>query len=113
MSESTKAAYQNYLKTKTWKEKQRAAIERDEGRCRMCNSDTLLNVHHRCYPKTWGEEPLSDLVTLCARCHRLFHKNHKKKTKKKEPKIIQPRKAPDPAILEAYLKAIQNKGRKT
>jgi 5-methylcytosine-specific restriction endonuclease McrA len=42
-------------------------------RCQVCNSDLLLQVHHRKYPDTLGLEEQTDVTVLCRRCHDLFH----------------------------------------
>jgi len=68
-------AYYKYLRTPVWKQKRQEAIDRDGGRCRLCNSSKKLHVHHRRYPKILGEEPLEDLTTLCEICHNIFHNN--------------------------------------
>jgi hypothetical protein len=69
----TKEAYTAYLNTSVWKKKRQKAIDRDGGRCRLCNSTKRLNVHHRAYPEVWGTEPIEDLITLCGKCHDIFH----------------------------------------
>ena len=59
--------------TKEWELLKKAVHSRDGYRCRMCNRDDLpLHVHHRTY-NNYAEEPLEDLITLCADCHGLFH----------------------------------------
>lgn len=73
MGLTEKARYAAYLETDTWKEIRATVIARDSFRCRVCNSPSDLRVHHRAYPKTYGTEPLSDLITLCESCHELFH----------------------------------------
>lgn len=65
--------YDEYLKTQEWAAIREQALERDGRRCRACNSDTKLNVHHRTYERR-GCEFLNDLTTLCQRCHEHFHK---------------------------------------
>jgi len=83
LTESQKAYYA-YLETDTWKAKRQLAIERDGGACRLCNSFLKLRVHHRHYPRVYGEEPLTDLITLCDACHSKFHKPAKPFTKTKK-----------------------------
>lgn len=74
--------YQEYLKSPTWIKLKNAALERDKKRCRICNSSKKPQVHHRCYPKIWGDETVDDLTTLCHRCHTIFSgKKYKKKDK--------------------------------
>lgn len=65
--------YEEYLLSCTWHSIRDEAIARDFGRCRICDSPFNLHVHHRKYPKIYGQEPLSDLITLCKNCHDLFH----------------------------------------
>jgi len=69
----SKEKYYAYLQTDTWKQIRDRVVKRDMGRCRVCNSPKLLNVHHRKYPAVYGEELLIDLITLCEKCHELFH----------------------------------------
>ncbi len=64
--------YQDYLLSPRWPELRKQAIYRDGGRCRLCNSSDNLEVHHRRYPKVWGEETVDDLTTLCSDCHDFF-----------------------------------------
>ncbi len=64
--------YEAYLKTPEWAEKREQALERDDHRCRACNSDEALQVHHRTYARR-GHEDLNDLTTLCGPCHEHFH----------------------------------------
>jgi hypothetical protein len=71
--EFTGEGYKNYLVSDTWKGIRSAAIQRAGGCCQICNSDLMLNVHHRRYPKVLGEELPMDLTVLCRRCHDLFH----------------------------------------
>ena len=66
-------AYIEYLDSATWRIKRQQALDRDGFRCRICNSEKSLVVHHRKYPKILGTEPVEDLTTLCSRCHDLFH----------------------------------------
>ena len=62
------------MKSLAWSEKQTAVLERDGHRCRLCNSDTKPEVHHRTYDNV-GKESLSDLTTLCHICHKQYHDN--------------------------------------
>jgi hypothetical protein len=71
--DSFTGTYENYLKSTIWRDLRAAAIERAGGRCQICNSDLLLQVHHRKYPSSLGWEHPEDLTVLCRRCHDLFH----------------------------------------
>tara|TARA_B110000483_G_C18015757_1_gene472977 strand:- start:11 stop:628 length:618 start_codon:yes stop_codon:yes gene_type:complete len=67
-----KEEYHKYLKSIEWKNKSKGVKERDRGCCRICNSSLNLEVHHRTYFNI-GNEKLIDLITLCKKCHSLFH----------------------------------------
>jgi len=58
------------IKTKPlkWSEARRMALQRDKT-CRICNSDTLLTVHHLWPRGLGGEHGIENLVTLCEPCH--------------------------------------------
>lgn len=64
--------YEQYLKTPEWAEKREKVLSRDGHRCRACNSEENLQVHHRTYMRR-GHEDLNDLTTLCGPCHEHFH----------------------------------------
>jgi hypothetical protein len=66
--------YSEYLNTPHWRKVRDSILERDAGKCKLCNSDQQLHVHHRTYQRL-GEEIPEDLITLCASCHRTFHGN--------------------------------------
>jgi len=46
---------------------------RDGNRCRVCSSTVDLRVHHRCYDSMRTPLEMKDLITLCERCHTIFH----------------------------------------
>jgi predicted HNH restriction endonuclease len=62
-------SYAEYLASERWAELRAAALERDGHRCRFCDSNQSLEVHHRRYPEEWGTETVDDLTTTCADCH--------------------------------------------
>lgn len=70
--------YSEYLRSPIWESIRSAAIDRADNRCQVCNSDLLLQVHHRKYPDLLGCESASDLTVLCRRCHDLFHNGARK-----------------------------------
>lgn len=72
--EGRKETYAAYLRSGVWKARRIAALERAGDRCQVCNSSKRLQVHHRTYERVGREDP-GDLVVLCTRCHRLFHKH--------------------------------------
>lgn len=65
--------YAERRQTKEWAILKRQVHRRDGYRCRLCGRDGVqLHVHHRTY-KTYAEERLEDLITLCRTCHEHFH----------------------------------------
>ncbi|MEI8183832.1 MAG: HNH endonuclease signature motif containing protein [Desulfomonile sp.] len=64
--------YNNYIKSPDWQNKPQRlqAIQRDCGRCVLCDSTEDLEVHHRTY-ENLGSEKLEDLYTLCRQCHEI------------------------------------------
>jgi hypothetical protein len=66
--------YKRYLDTGWWKWIRQRAIENLGGRCQICNSNGLIDVHHRTYERL-GYERRADLVVLCRTCHSIFHEN--------------------------------------
>lgn len=65
---SQEQLYSEYINSPEWQAKRKEAIDRDQGRCVLCNSSEDLHVHHRTYDN-FGNEPLEDLTTLCRECH--------------------------------------------
>lgn len=63
--------YETFLLSKDWALVRSRVIERDNGRCRRCDSERCLQVHHRSYKKGLLNEAV--LETLCGRCHRACH----------------------------------------
>jgi 5-methylcytosine-specific restriction endonuclease McrA len=69
--------YREYLQTAEWDETRKRAMKRAGFRCQVCNVyGVRLNVHHRTYERR-GFEENQDLITLCERCHEIFHTNGK------------------------------------
>ncbi len=48
-------------------------LERDGWRCQSCGALRDLQVHHLQFRSRLGADRLRNLITLCARCHRLKH----------------------------------------
>jgi hypothetical protein len=68
--------YEEYIRSPYWHRLRKQALERDGYRCRFCNSKENLNVHHRYYPKRfgeWSEDCLDALTTFCEKHHALLH----------------------------------------
>lgn len=65
--------YSEYLQTDHWQNLRLQMLQLAGYRCQLCNTgDTVLHVHHRSYENR-GQEPLNDLIVLCADCHGKFH----------------------------------------
>ena len=72
----SQAEYSVYIRSRTWKRRSAMVKERDGFRCVLCNSDYLLEAHHRSYENLASENELAeigDLCTLCRKCHRHIH----------------------------------------
>lgn len=67
--------YHSYLQSTQWQDKRSLVLIRDRYRCVKCTSKLSLHVHHIHYFNL-GSEPLEDLVTLCASCHKKVHEYH-------------------------------------
>lgn len=67
------AKYREYLLSPEWQKIRKSVLKRDGNKCRLCNSTSRLQVHHRVYPDVYGQEDLIDLITICRNCHDLFH----------------------------------------
>lgn len=50
-------------------------IMRDGGRCRSCNTNRNLHVHHIRYRSEGGTHDEDNLITLCETCHDKAHSN--------------------------------------
>lgn len=92
LPKTRKELYHEYLMTETWRDIRKRVLNRDKRRCRLCDSPKKLRVHHRNYPKVFGEESLNDLITLCEKCHTLFHGNNYIKIKKNKAKKVKKKK---------------------
>lgn len=64
--------YATYLQTEEWKLKKNKVIDRDDGGCVLCGNGFSLNIHHYTYKNVYNE-PLEELVTLCAFHHKVIH----------------------------------------
>lgn len=69
--------YTNYLKSPQWKAKRELWFAKFGKYCRACGKTTgPIQLHHVTYDRL-GNERLSDLVALCAECHRGAEKFHR------------------------------------
>jgi hypothetical protein len=66
--------YETYLNSDAWKQKRIARLEFDGYRCRLCDAQGELEVHHR--PSSYSLIPYesveNDLTTICRACHDLI-----------------------------------------
>jgi 5-methylcytosine-specific restriction endonuclease McrA len=53
-----------------WQKTRRQVRQRDGNQCTNCGSIRNLSVHHLVPSKLGGTDHSSNLVTLCANCHR-------------------------------------------
>lgn len=66
-------AYRDYLQTDHWKALRDSVVERDGGKCVVCDSADRIQVHHKRYRKRFEDSLPGDLETLCRKCHGLEH----------------------------------------
>jgi hypothetical protein len=64
--------YAVYLRGSHWQSVRKAALERANSKCQLCASQVHLEVHHNTYDNLWNE-PASDVIVLCRRCHGRHH----------------------------------------
>lgn len=64
--------YRRYVMSAEWKAIRTQVFTRDNWHCVVCFSDKKLRAHHRTYIRL-GRELISDLSTLCKRCHKIVH----------------------------------------
>ena len=69
--------YYEYIDGPEWAAKRQARMDLDGHECKGCHSKEDLQVHHATYVRFGGRELMSDLVTVCGRCHRLIHKTYR------------------------------------
>lgn len=55
-----------------WRNIRRLVLERDDCSCRICGKENSGQVHHIIPKRSGGTDQLSNLVTLCGRCHMLL-----------------------------------------
>jgi hypothetical protein len=71
-----KPDYRSYIDSDAWKQRSREAKIAANFRCQVCNSQGVLDTHHRTYERL-GRETTSDLIVLCRACHDIFHESGK------------------------------------
>lgn len=66
--------YVNYINSEKWQILRQQVIKEYNGLCFYC-LEKANDVHHKSYDN-FGNEPLSDLVLLCRKCHEEEHINN-------------------------------------
>ena len=66
-----KKKYYDYLQSPAWAEI-RIDMLSAYPKCSRCDSEYLLQVHHKSYKNIFNEEP-EDLEVICKSCHRKEH----------------------------------------
>jgi len=56
-----------------WEQIKNAVLKRDMYRCKMCGRMKYLHVHHKVPRASGGSHEISNLITLCVRCHSNQH----------------------------------------
>ena len=69
--------YKTYLLSPEWKAKRQMVFARDLFLCQICHFAGASQVHHLSYRRV-GDEPLTDLISVCGPCHSTIH--HKEDT---------------------------------
>ena len=64
-------AYKEYLKSKKWKILRSKRLRKDKYKCKKCGKKAT-QVHHLTYCRIYNEY-LSDLISLCTKCHKRLH----------------------------------------
>jgi hypothetical protein len=80
--------YHEYLMSPEWKHKRNIRLGIDNHICQYCGSSlhlredntTTPNVHHYHYDTLTKEDIVTDLVSLCNRCHDFLHSNYELST---------------------------------
>lgn len=65
-------AYKDYLRSPEWHRKRVAVILRCKGICERCGLWPVVFIHHLSYAHL-GDEPLTDLLGVCVKCHKELH----------------------------------------
>ena len=69
-----------YYQSEKWKQKRIKVLERDGYICKACETNKATQVHHKSY-EFFSNEPLFDLVSVCAPCHEKIERLKKENNK--------------------------------
>ena len=64
--------YEAYLNSEQWQEKRRQTIIHHGVKCKDCG-DNAIDIHHLHYRTLYFENPKTDLIPLCRKCHSKRH----------------------------------------
>lgn len=70
VSRPTDLPYDQYLKTRHWRETRLKALRKFGGRCEQCGTRPAREVHHLTYEKAWGGTPLRPYARVHSGKHR-------------------------------------------
>ena len=71
--QQTSNKYLEYMQSNAWDKKRRRRLKKDRNTCQGCGATNKpLDVHHLTYVR-FGNERISDLQSLCRRCHDEIH----------------------------------------
>jgi 5-methylcytosine-specific restriction endonuclease McrA len=62
------------MKSPLWARRKNAYFQRHGKVCEACRDSKYVTLHHTIYRNNYGNEPDSEVVALCHKCHREFHK---------------------------------------
>jgi 5-methylcytosine-specific restriction endonuclease McrA len=63
------------VESQIYRELRTQVLQRDGWRCQRCGSFINLQVHHIRPRSRLGDDTEANLITLCAKCHRNFHRS--------------------------------------
>jgi 5-methylcytosine-specific restriction endonuclease McrA len=61
------------LESTSYKQLCQLVLKRDGWKCQVCGSSQTLQVHHKTFRSQQGSDEDSNLITLCAGCHKKHH----------------------------------------
>jgi phage terminase large subunit GpA-like protein len=70
-------SYAFYLASPQWRAVREARLHIDGYHCKGCGRKSGLHVHHLTYERLGHENAYTDLVTVCASCHKRIHDRHR------------------------------------
>jgi 5-methylcytosine-specific restriction endonuclease McrA len=79
--------YQKYLNSPKWKAKRILVLRRAKYKCEECKRRQATQIHHKTYKRIFNE-PLSDLLAVCAPCHKKIHGIKDKPRKQRKISIL-------------------------